>query len=58
MSQTVFILGAGASREAGGQLMANSLDIAEDVLAVMRQSQEADPVTESFDLVFRGIHKL
>jgi uncharacterized protein with NRDE domain len=58
MSKTVFILGAGASREAGGPLMADFLDIAEDMFEIMSQSQERHPYYDSFALVFKGVHKL
>ncbi len=58
MTSTVFILGAGASRAAGGPLMVDFLDIAEDMFEGMRQSQEPNSVRDSFELVFREIHKL
>jgi len=48
----VFILGAGASREAGGPLMGDFLDHAEEL------SHNSDVDHEAFDLVFRGIKEL
>jgi len=50
MSRTVFILGAGASAEAGAPLMANFLDVAND----LRPSVKEEPFTQGFDLVFKA----
>ena len=52
MSQTVFILGAGASREAGGPLMSDFLDVAEG----LQRSSEAQPF--QFQDVFSAISAL
>jgi NAD-dependent SIR2 family protein deacetylase len=53
--RTVFILGAGASREAGAPMMRDFLDIAD----VVRELQPSGSQTrESFDLVFRAIAEL
>ena len=54
MSLTVFILGAGASREAGGPLMADFLDIADE----LRKTQDLGDDKSSFDAVFKGISAL
>lgn len=54
MSQTVFILGAGASREAGGPLMADFLDTADE----LRKSTDLKDDLAVFDLVFRAISSL
>jgi len=54
MSRTVFVLGAGASREAGGPLMSDFLDLAE---RLMRSGQVED-AKQSFELVFNGIAAL
>jgi len=55
MSRTVFILGAGASAEAGVPLMKNSLDVAED----LRRNEIDDPdIGRAFDTVFKGISAL
>jgi len=51
MSDTVFILGAGASAEAGAPLMANFLDVASD-LRNGHYLSEAE--SEDFELVFRA----
>lgn len=50
MSRTVFILGAGASKQAGGPLMAEFLDVAEN----LRRSRKNEISAELFDLVFKG----
>lgn len=54
MSETVFILGAGASKEAGAPLMNDFLDVADD----LRKRQEVGDATADFDLVFKGITAL
>jgi hypothetical protein len=54
MSRTVFILGAGASREAGSPLMFDFLDIAESLLA----RGEVRDAEEEFKRVFKGIAAL
>jgi hypothetical protein len=46
MSETVFIMGAGASKAAGAPLMNDFLDVAD---ALRKKARDAD-----FDLVFRG----
>lgn len=51
MSETVFIIGAGASKPAGAPLMDNFLDVAEKL-------RKAQPQDKDFDLVFRGIDAL
>src|SRR5262249_15169356 len=50
MSRTVFILGAGASKQAGGPLMAEFLDVAEK----LRGSRKSTISANNFDLVFKG----
>lgn len=52
--RTVFILGAGASREAGAPLMGDFLDVAD----VVRERQQGSQAREYFDLVFRTIAEL
>jgi hypothetical protein len=54
MSNTVFILGAGTSKEAGGPLMADFLDAADKLWK--KRCVGSDAV--SFELVFRGIATL
>ncbi len=54
MSDTVFILGAGASAEAGAPVMENFLDVARDI-ARTTQNLATRP---AFELVFRGIAAL
>lgn len=54
MNDVVFILGAGASADAGVPLMANFLDRSRDLLAGGR----VDDAKAQFDLVFRGITAL
>jgi len=54
MATNVFILGAGASREAGAPLMFDFLDTARDLL----RSQRVTDSTSAFDTVFRGIAAL
>lgn len=54
MSNVVFILGAGASKEAGAPLMAEFLGEAQAI----RNRQEVGDATADFDLVFRGIEAL
>lgn len=51
MSNVVFILGAGASRQAGAPLMANFLDVANDLLRAGR----VDESKTSFERVFAAI---
>jgi hypothetical protein len=50
MSEIVFVLGAGASKMAGAPLMANFLDVADD----LRKQNLAKEVLEDFDLVFKA----
>lgn len=54
MSETVFILGAGASKEAGAPVMADFLDKARRLSKERKLPHSKD----SFDLVFRGIEQL
>lgn len=54
MSQTVFILGAGASQEAGGPLMNGFLDAAEQIW----KDKQPNKPTASFDLVFKALGSL
>lgn len=54
MSRTVFILGAGASRESGGPLISDFLDIAYE----LRRKGLTGPDAQSFDLVFDAIAEL
>jgi hypothetical protein len=54
MSRTVFILGAGASKQAGVPLMAEFLDTAYELRR--KSPSPADP--EAFDAVFDGIRAL
>lgn len=54
MSETVFILGAGASQQAGAPVMGDFLDVAR---ALMKNKQNADVAAES-ELVFKGIDAL
>jgi hypothetical protein len=51
MSNVVFILGAGASKQAGAPLMANFLDVASDLF----RSYQVDDKREHFDRVFKAI---
>jgi hypothetical protein len=51
MSNVVFILGAGASKQAGAPLMANFLDVATDLL----RSGQVDDKREHFERVFTAI---
>lgn len=55
MSKYVFILGAGASRLAGGPLMSDFLDIAEGFLA---KNRLVDEDKYAFERVFQGIERL
>src|SRR5688500_12425171 len=55
MSRTVFILGAGASMEAGAPVMRTFLDVAD---ALRRGGKLPAPRQASFDLVFKGITAL
>jgi len=54
MSETVFILGAGASKAAGAPLMQDFLDAAEKL---MKQGKLND-IKADYDLVFKGIEAL
>jgi hypothetical protein len=54
MSEIVFILGAGASRESGAPLMSDFLDRAEQ----LRRNKEVDEAGEDFDRVFDAISEL
>jgi hypothetical protein len=54
MSSVVFILGAGASKQAGAPLMANFLDVATDLLKTNRVGESR----ERFDRVFSAIGEL
>jgi len=54
MSETVFILGAGASKAAGAPLMLDFLDVAE---RLMKQGKLNDVKVE-YELVFKGIEAL
>ncbi|MBI3669832.1 MAG: hypothetical protein HY237_08655 [Acidobacteria bacterium] len=54
MSETVFILGAGASKSAGAPLMKNFLDVAYN----LRKRPEVGDAAEDFGLVFDGIAEL
>jgi hypothetical protein len=54
MVNTLFILGAGTSTEAGAPAMANFLDKAEELFL----SGVVDSDKEHFELVFEGIAKL
>jgi NAD-dependent SIR2 family protein deacetylase len=54
MSRTVFILGAGASKQAGVPLMADFLDVAYE----LRRKSDSLNDRASFDAVFKGIQAL
>ncbi len=54
MSRTVFIVGAGASAEAGGPIMSNCFDKAD----ALRQAGQTDNAAASFALVFKALHAL
>lgn len=54
MSRTVFILGAGASRQAGGPLMADFLDKARQ----LRREGRVNDTAADFDLVFKTLASL
>lgn len=54
MPKTVFILGAGASREAGGPLMTDFLTMIRNV----REGGSASHLDDQFDLVLRGLEAL
>ena len=56
MSETVFILGAGASQHAGAPVMKHFLDTAEDLKK--REEFLPDWEQDDFDLIFRGINAL
>jgi len=57
VSRTVFIIGAGASAEAGAPLMNDFLDRAEN-LRRSRDSRFSAEEQKSFDLVFKAINAL
>lgn len=54
MGQTVFILGAGASAAVGAPVMAEFLDVAEDLLHAGLTGDDS----KAFENVFKGIHAL
>jgi NAD-dependent SIR2 family protein deacetylase len=54
MASTVFILGAGASRQAGAPLMADFLDVAHDLW----KTGQVQPYADDFAVVFKGIGTL
>jgi NAD-dependent SIR2 family protein deacetylase len=54
MSNTVFILGAGASQQAGAPLMRNFLDIASD----LKKHRRDGDVSRDSELVFKGVDAL
>jgi hypothetical protein len=54
MSDVVFILGAGASRQAGAPLMADFLDVANDLL----NKRAVEPKQSEFERVFKTIGSL
>jgi hypothetical protein len=54
MSETVLILGAGASKEAGAPIMRDFLDVADDLL----KGNHVEKARAEFDLVFRAINSL
>ena len=54
MSDVVFILGAGASKQCGAPLMAEFLDVANSLL----RKKEVDAEREHFDRVFNAIGAL
>jgi len=56
MSETVIILGAGASKQAGGPLMFEFLDVAESLLRGGQAGSEQQRA--AFELVFRGLAAL
>jgi NAD-dependent SIR2 family protein deacetylase len=59
MSRTVFILGAGASVEAGAPVMANFLDRADESRHTIPGTKPLDKIQQdNFDLVFRGLAAL
>jgi len=53
MAKNVFILGAGASKEAGAPLMAEFLDVARDLFTSGKIEKPQD--RESFQKVFEAI---
>lgn len=57
MARNVFILGAGASREAGGPLMYDFLDMAES-LYLYSLKRARDPLEGDFEVVFKAISDL
>jgi hypothetical protein len=54
MSDAIFVLGAGASKQAGPPLMADFLDEARDLLRLGRTGESA----EHFEIFYRGISQL
>ena len=54
MSETVFILGAGASKAGGAPLMQDFLDIAEQ----LKKDGKLDDIQNAYNLVFKGIEAL
>jgi NAD-dependent SIR2 family protein deacetylase len=54
MSDTVFILGAGASQDAGAPLMRNFLDVAFD----LKKRGQNEEVSNDSELVFKGVDAL
>ena len=54
MTHTVFILGAGASKDAGAPMMDNFIDVAER----LKTRHRTGDVQSSFDLVFEGLAEL
>lgn len=57
MSEIVFILGAGASAQAGAPLMANFLDVAEGLLRAGKAGK-GNALASDYELVFRAIAAL
>jgi hypothetical protein len=55
MGKTIFILGAGASKEAGAPLMKEFVDVAESLYATGQIDNDSK---ESFELVFKAYHEL
>jgi len=54
MANVVFILGAGASRQAGGPLMGDFLEVAESLLKTNKVGSNA----KAFECVFQAIGAL
>src|SRR5204863_6727828 len=55
MSEVVFVLGAGASKDAGAPLMAEFLDVADDL---RKHSKIGEAATSDFALVFKALGSL